>query len=378
MNIKNSENKSKESNEGNEEEEEKKFEMPIQTVNVPKMGPFEDMEVDIFKDQYPKKLKTKMRKVYLHQNPIFKSNPVTKNSKNPEIYSVACGREIGLFATGYSNGEIHIFNKDKNVKIVQNSLETILSLKINEKNNNILLSVSSYGEVVNTHVPTGKKLNEFKIENLIVKSMDYSSIDDKIAIGFGEGMINIYDDNTQLLEKTIKKGTSFTSGHINQIHSVVFDKINNNRLISGGRDKRIIIWDLRNLECTAMVAEPYILGDTVDIKDHYILAGCYEPKQGVYLYDDRKFVDPLYKYRTDSHIYTSKFSKKKNSNLFAVAGYNRHSIKIYDINKRNDYLSGIEVNISPCYALDFSYDGSVLAYGCADGGLRIVELLNYG
>ena len=231
------------------------------------------------------------------------------------------------------------------------------------------------GEVINTHIPSGKILNEFKIdEDLRVRSMDYSSRDDKIAIAFVEGNIYIYDDNTQMLERELKKGTSFTFGHINQIHSVVFDKDDSNKLISGGRDNRVLIWDLIKLECTAMVTGPYILGDTVDIKDHYILAGCYEPKQGVYLYDDRNFKEPFQKFRTDSHVYTSKFTKKKDSKLFAVAGYNRHSIKIYDIDKKNDYLSGVEVNSSPCYALDFNHDGSNLAYGCADGGLRIVDL----
>ena len=229
------------------------------------------------------------------------------------------------------------------------------------------------GDVVNTHVPSGKKLNEFKIEKLIPRTLDLSIKDDKIAVGFAEGQIQIFNNNTQTLEKLIKKGTSFATGHINQIHCVVFDKKNSDRLVSGGRDSRILIWDLRNLEPTDMVVGPQILGDTVDIKGNYIVAGSYEPKEGVLLYDDRKFEEPIKSFKTDSHIYACKFNKKENDYIFAAGGYKRNLMKGYDINK-NDFIFGIEGLGAACYALDFSMDGSVLAYGCADGGVRIVDL----
>ena len=96
--------------------------------------------------------------------------------------------------------------------------------------------------------------------------MDISSKDEQIAIGFAEGEIRIYNNSTQTLDKLIKKGTSFATGHINQIHSVKFDRQTKNRLISGGRDSRVILWDLRSLECTGMVVASSILGDSVDIK----------------------------------------------------------------------------------------------------------------
>ena len=48
------------------------------------------------------------------------------------------------------------------------------------------------GDVVNTHIPSGRKLNEFKIENAIPRTLDLSIQDDKIAIGFEEGNIQIY------------------------------------------------------------------------------------------------------------------------------------------------------------------------------------------
>ena len=115
-----------------------------------------------------------------------------------------------------------------------------------------------------------------------------------------------------------------------------------------------------------MVVGPRVLGDTVDVKGNYILGGSYEPKDGVLLYDDRKFSEPIKSFKIDSHIYYSKFSKRDNDFIFAAGGYKRNLMKVFDINK-NDYLFGLEGIGSACYALDFSLGGTVLAYGCADG-----------
>ena len=354
-------------------ESDKPIAVPIQVVRAPTMTTVEGIEKSSFLNKYPNKRKVAFRDLYRYQNPVHKENPITKNDREPEIYAISICQDKDSIATGYSNGEIHIYNKYKNVKLVQYSRETIIGLKIHHNNNNILTSISSSGDVVNTHVPSGKKLNEFKIEKLIPRTLDLSIKDDKIAVGFAEGQIQIFNNNTQTLEKLIKKGTSFATGHINQIHCVVFDKKNSDRLVSGGRDSRILIWDLRNLEPTGMVVGPQVLGDTVDIKGNYIVAGSYEPKEGVLLYDDRKFEEPIKSFKTDSHIYACKFNKKENDYIFAAGGYKRNLMKGYDINK-NDFIFGIEGLGAACYALDFSMDGSVLAYGCADGGVRIVDL----
>ena len=89
------------------------------------------------------------------------------------------------------------------MKLIQYSRETIIGLKIHQTNDNILTSISSTGDVVNTHVPSGKKLNEFKIEKIIPRVMDISSKDEQIAIGFAEGEIRIYNNSTQTLDKLI-------------------------------------------------------------------------------------------------------------------------------------------------------------------------------
>ena len=364
----------------NEEEEDltvcitdKPLDLPIQNVEVPTMTQIEKIEKSYFQNKIPEKRKVFFRGLYRYQNPIHKEDPLNKGEREPEIYAVNIAKDKDTIATGYSNGEIHIYDKNKNVKLIQYSRETIIGLQIHHTNNNILTSISAVGDVVNTHVPSGKKLNEFKIEDLIPRTLDLSIRDEQIAIGFAEGQIQIYNNNTQTLDKLIKKGTSFETGHINQIHSVRFDTNLTYRLISGGRDSRVIIWDLRSLDCIGMVTASSILGETVDVKGNYIIAGAYEPKDGILLYDDRKFVEPIKTFKTNSHIYSCKFSKRDDDYIFAAGGYKQNLMKVFDIN-RSDYIFGIDIISSPCYALDFSMSGTVLAYGCADGAIRIVDI----
>ena len=65
--------------------------------------------------------------------------------------------------------------------------------------------------------------------------------------------------------------------------------------------------------------------------------------------------------------------KRDNDNIFAAGGYKRNIMKVFDINK-TDYIFGFDGIGSACYALDFSMGSTFLAYGCADGALRIIDI----
>lgn len=351
----------------------KPLNIPIQSMDMHyhKETKYNEIERNIFK-VHDKAFKSKLKKIFSYKNPIREKDPLYKGERNPEIYSLAMNSEKDTYAAGYSNGEIHIYQKEI-LRIIQETRDTILALKFNPINQYILLSISHLGDVTYTHVPSGKKLNSFNIENRIVRCLDYNARGDKFAIGFADGSLSIYNDNTQIIEGTIHPGTSYSKGHVNQIHSIIFDKQNYSRIVTGGRDKRIMLWDIRNLKCIDMVIEPYILGDTVDIKGNYIIAGSYDVKDGVFLYDIRNFKEHIKQFRTDSCIYSCKFSKNEKDGIFAAGGYKRNIIKVYDVDKK-DFLLGIDGADSPVYALDFNTYGNQFVYGCGDGGVRIVNL----
>ena len=147
----------------------KPINVPIQNVNAPTMTPVENLEKNSFINKYPNLRKVFFRCLYRYQNPVHKEDPINKGSKEPEIYTISISRDKDTIVSGYSNGEIHIYDKYRNVKLVQYSRETIIGLKIHHTNDKILTSISSIGNVVNTHIPSGKKLNEFNIELVLQK-----------------------------------------------------------------------------------------------------------------------------------------------------------------------------------------------------------------
>ena len=75
------------------------------------------------------------------------------------------------------------------------------------------------------------------------------------------------------------------SGHSNRIFSVKF--FDENTIISGGWDSVIHIWDLRQAKSVHSFYGPHIAGDSIDLKDHQILVGCYASKAQIQLWDIR-------------------------------------------------------------------------------------------
>lgn len=312
-----------------------------------------------------------IKHIYYYENPIHQTDPINKSSKPPEVYATAASNDSSSFCAGFSNGEIHVFN-ELTRKIIQNSQDTILSIRYHPIKSYILLSITSTGDVVYSHIPSCKKLNSFNIENKIPRSLDFSLMGDKFAIGFADGEVHVYDEQTQTLEKVFKSGTSFTTGHLDQVHSVVFDKGDCNRIITGGRDKRVLLWDVRSCSCTNMTIGPLTIGDSIDIKDNIIIGGNYETPGNVMLFDIRNMKKPMNVIKTMSQLYVCKYSKKDKTDLFAVGGYKIGAMKLYKA-KTCEEVGGIE-GCFPVYSLDFSGNGNNIVYGNSDGGVRIVTV----
>lgn len=358
--------------ENQEEEKEKEFYIPNQVVSLlePKSQIIQ-VEKSMFKN-YSKYSIANLAKVYFYENPIYSKVPEKATSKPPQIYTISFSKDPKVYAAGFSNGEIHIF-EELIRKIVQYTEDTILGMRFHPEKYSVLITVDSSGHVNHTHSSTAKILSKFQIEEeKVPRCMDISGKGEKFAIGFADGEVNLYDESTQTFDRVFRSGTSFTTGHLDQIHSVVFDKSDNNVVLTGGRDKRILLWDVRTSQCSQMVVEPLILGDAVDIRGNNIICGSYDTPGNVYVYDKRNFKTSIKTIRTNTLIYCCKFNKKeKGGDYFAIGGYRPNALRYFKLN--DEIQCGID-GCDPVYALDFSNDGSLLAYGCSDGGIRLANL----
>ena len=105
-------------NPNNEEEDitvcitDKPIDVPIQNVDIPTMNNIEKIEKSYFKNKIQDKRKVFFRGVYRYQNPIHKENPLNEGERDPEIYAINIGKDKDTIATGYSNGEIHLYDKN--------------------------------------------------------------------------------------------------------------------------------------------------------------------------------------------------------------------------------------------------------------------------
>jgi COMPASS component SWD3 len=253
---------------------------------------------------------------------------------------------------------------------------------------NILVSVTADGKITHWHTATGKPLHTMEEKDNPIMCLDFSPQGNTFATAGNDKQVRLYDDNTKTLIG-IMKPTSFQQpGHSNRIFSICFHKDNNNLMASGGWDNTIQLYDIRQKGIINSFYGPHICGDSIDMLGDYLLSGSWRVKDQLQLWDLRKM--KLYKnlmwekgnYINSTYVYCAQFSKQNNQSLnpdgkfFAVGGSNNNVFRIFE-NSSDDRLPQVNVKTmkTPCYSLDFSNNGSLVAYGCGDGNIRIVSII---
>lgn len=318
------------------------------------------------------KVISKVLHIYPYVNEQFSSLPESKYKKLPTIFSICSGNDQGSCAIGYSNGEIHMITGLTRIS-VQFDFDSILGLRMHSVKPTTLLALNGKGHLYYIHSSTGKQLSEIIVGNpdeQAARCMDLNKFSDKFAVAYKNGVIEVFDDNTQSKDLVLDNGCIYSMGHVNQIHGLAFDKKDPNLLISGGRDKRVILWDIRKQKAVQMTSGPYILGESIDAKDGLIIAGDYNMPGNLYVFDIRKIKEPVNIIETNTNIYSSRFTKKENSNLLVVGGYKQHNLQLY-----KDFEKCSEAGFSDhVFACDFNRTGRTLVYGSNDGGVRFCDI----
>lgn len=169
---------------------------------------------------------------------------------------------------------------------------------------------------------------------------------------------------------------------MSRINSVCFHKeeLHKNLLLSGGWDQRVILYDIRTKKFHATISGPYIMGDSIDVRDNYIMTGSYSPKYKVQIWDIRNLKLELSKPESineETNIYSVQFSKNKNKSQYAIAGSSANIFKVYNYEenfKKNDLYMSSRFLDKPCYTLDYSNEGDYIAFSGADSNIRIINL----
>ena len=223
--------------------------------------------------------------------------------------------------------------------------------------------------------------------------LDINSDCSKFATAGNDKSVKLYDDETKSLISNMTPSYN-EIGHSNRIFSLCFHKEEEALLVSGGWDKILVFYDTRVPKIVGNILGVNISGDSIDMKDNLVLAGAYDQKHQINIYDIRK-MELLESFNWDydkiknkkTYAYCAQFNKKgilnnnSGNNYFAVGFSNENLWRVFNYNDKeinNRYMPCGQDNMSGAvYSLDFNNTNSeTVALGCADGKIRIFDVKN--
>jgi len=241
-----------------------------------------------------------------------------------------------------------------------------------------LLSVGIDGYITFWHSSTGKVLYQILEQENPLMCLDYNREGNLFAVSGNDKKVNIYDDDMKTLLFSMKSGGSSIPLHSNRIFSLNFNKKNENLLASGGWDSRVIFYDVKEGKTIGSILGPHICGDAIDFKDNMLLTGSATTTDQIQLWDIRtyKLIETV-KWDENNSLnyfpYSAQFSKFHN--IFGVGASSDNNYRVFDNDNKNKPISGSKILSSACYSIDFSSNGSLMAYGCGDGNVRLVSII---
>ena len=353
---------------------------------------------------------------------ILPNSPKFDPDDTEECFTIRFDETNKKIACGFSSGRLGIFKLNKignknninNIEIEEYKEEEtipkkntinpssftelsdfpITCLRWKPHNKTILLTVTANGLIHEIHSTSLKILQKLEDKGNSLTCVDYSIDGNLFATGGNEKVVKLYDDTTKTIISKLESYKYNTSGHSNNIFAIKFNPYNENMLFSGGWDNTIMFYDIRAKEVQNYLYGPHICGDGIDIKDNLLLTVSWDKKDQIQIWDlrnmkkdnnivfqcnipiekkERNIVDDV------SYLYSCRFNQKNST--FCVTGSKKNLMRIYDYNnfsKNNniDIVCKVDRLDNPCYCCDYTSDGKVLAYGCADSMVRLVNINN--
>ncbi|MFM7858898.1 MAG: WD40 repeat domain-containing protein, partial [Flammeovirgaceae bacterium] len=128
------------------------------------------------------------------------------------------------------------------------------------------------------HTLSGRTLHIIDEPESPVMCLDYNSDGTLFAAAGNDKKVKLYDEQMKVKINTMKSGGFNHPGHSNRIFSLCFHKNNSNLLASGGWDNTIQFYDLKTSQVVNSIFGPHICGDSIDLKDNYLLTGSWDTK----------------------------------------------------------------------------------------------------
>ena len=138
---------------------------------------------------------------------------------------------------------------------------------------NVLIATNAEGSLLHFHTTSGKLLHRIYDEFNQLLTADYKPDGTEFLTGGEDGKVRVYDEQTRQLKATLAGGGSGEPGHSNRVFCAKFVQEDPNLIVSGGWDRNVKVWDVREAAAIRSIVGPNICGDSIDVHDGFILTG---------------------------------------------------------------------------------------------------------
>lgn len=293
-------------------------------------------------------------------------------------------------AAGHNDGTIRIYNMmtEKEAFIVNKDMEDpspITNIKWRPPaapsiTKNVLISISANGALQHWHTTSGKLLHTIYDEFNQLLGVDYKPDGCQFAAAGSDTVVRVYDEATRKLVSELKGSVSGKPGHSNRVFCCKFDKENENILLSGGWDHTIQIWDLREGGSVRSIYGPKICGESIDIREGYIVTGSYRKDNQIEIWkcDTGDYVgavpwDEALPSQDPCYVYSMQF-RKGHGNILIAGGAVSNEVKLFDTFDYFKPIAQIRDLSRACFTVDFAQSGDSFAMGGGDGVVRVFNL----
>eukprot|EP00668_Euglena_longa_P029500 GGOE01036851.1.p1 GENE.GGOE01036851.1~~GGOE01036851.1.p1 ORF type:complete len:378 (+),score=114.62 GGOE01036851.1:36-1169(+) len=301
------------------------------------------------------------------------------------VFGVSFSDDGQFLAGAYADGEVRVFNVAKGsvayrlqVNIKHTPVTAVRFRPDRDDKKNILVAGGGQGELQLWHVTSRRCLfktveggdGSASSTGTAVYALDFKKGALFLATAGMDKCVRVYDELKHVVVHEFRSDDlEGTTGHSNRIYAVKWHNEDPNVLLSGGWDRTVRVWDIRQPTGGAVIFGPYLSGQSLDVKGSTVLVGCDAAEAQLALYDLRK----CQRQRTipvpdpDAHIFACEFLAVP-SHTVAVAGSRGLACVL-------DYEKGSVSGQEECAGSAWSCSGrdGVVAFGGMGGAILCLQ-----
>jgi len=154
-------------------------------------------------------------------------------------------------------------------------------------------------------------------------------------VGYSDGSIAVYDDETKQRLKRWNSNSISSTGHNNRIFALKYIPELENIIVTAGWDSNVFVWDIRERQPIDYFKAPRVSGDAVDYKGGNLLIGCADDEEPLTLWNfaERKKICGVKWTDTDeaneAFVYSCSFNRGVDDYILA-ASIGKNELQIFE------------------------------------------------